>query len=1075
MKKAILLISVILLSGLVSATASLPLKLDFGTASSPVMSGYTQFTADAYSPSIGYGWDNLTSIYATDRELGNDLERDLHQINAEHEFLIDVPNGEYNVTLHFYDAVFSQGLMNADIEGQNVITDLMLPYGTHSTQTFETSVTDGQLTIRIYNSNPGAGLILNGLEVEEVGGCSEGVTRACQTSLDGICSEGEETCSAEEWGPCEQTVFPETETCGNGIDEDCDGSDLQCPSEGIIFEDDFDSWTDMAPEDDYIIWNTNTSDLITSSGGKWDIGESAGWSTYGKPDTEVIHYNGRLNSAAMVINHEDRHNTSGGIIKWLPERTHDELYYRWYIKYDPTWTWTDGTGQKLSRIRWILPEEPLKHGDPDDIIVKFVWARKAFNIYPLTDGRTVYANPEVCMTGLDACTKNYGEGDWISMETYIKLNDEGVNNGILIVWIDGEKVFYMNDVLLRDDASRHLTSISIGDNLDSVPWTEPEEKPMWWDDIAFSTEYIGPVECPDSIEITPENVGTCYCGTGQPNPDCANPAGPCDPGSSTICIEPNVIACEGIVDSGYCVDGVWQQSLEGGICETTPEHCKYASNRADEGDSSFENPWNITQAYTLVQAGDIVYFRGGYYDVSGGTPKITASGTADAWITFKAYPGELPHLDAKNTGNCPMNFLADGPDYRTNNIIIDGFEMSNIGETPGTSNYCSGAIKFDMIVGELIGENIIIRNNVLHGMSACVNNPVCSNRGMIMIGMINNVIVENNTIYDIGHDSQNSAGIFAMPGGYNWGPNYGINVTIRNNHIYDASGLARCIKIKYLNHGPYYIHDNVFHDCSVAVSIWALDGLEFYNNLVYNVANGVHEGSVGPGYPDGWDFYDVPNKYYNNTFYNCTGINNAALEFRDDNDVSNRIISDNIFVNCSSYATINVVDEALDYTKISSNRNCAYYPGSTYLRYHDQYDCDDGCLSFEQVQQAPYYYELGSVKLTESQAANLFVDPVNGDLHLNNPDLCPGMGAFAGSFQQCNVDAQACTISLGTINTCMQNNLQYQYTATETVENTVSGLQANGAYNIKIENLTAETEQNISGNSNSAGVLGFSS
>ncbi|MFH1257172.1 MAG: hypothetical protein V1494_07845 [Candidatus Diapherotrites archaeon] len=79
--------------------------------------------------------------------------------------------------------------------------------------------------------------------------------------------------------------------------------------------------------------------------------------------------------------------------------------------------------------------------------------------------------------------------------------------------------------------------------------------------------------------------------------------------------------------------------------------------------------------------------------------------------------------------------------------------------------------------------------------------------------------------------------------------------------------------------------------------------------------------------------------------------------------------------------------------------------------------------------------------------------------------------------QQCTVNiATPCTISIagGTINSCTQQNLIYQYNATTTVNNTVNGLQASKAYNIKIENTTTGATQNKTVSTNSAGVLQFS-
>jgi hypothetical protein len=59
--------------------------------------------------------------------------------------------------------------------------------------------------------------------------CNDGQTQACTTGQQGICGPGTQTCSSNAWGTCVRTNNPSTEICGNGIDEDCNGSDFVCP------------------------------------------------------------------------------------------------------------------------------------------------------------------------------------------------------------------------------------------------------------------------------------------------------------------------------------------------------------------------------------------------------------------------------------------------------------------------------------------------------------------------------------------------------------------------------------------------------------------------------------------------------------------------------------------------------------------------------------------------------------------------------------------------------------------------------------------------------------------------------
>src|SRR5690349_13835527 len=60
------------------------------------------------------------------------------------------------------------------------------------------------------------------------------------------------------------------------------------------------------------------------------------------------------------------------------------------------------------------------------------------------------------------------------------------------------------------------------------------------------------------------------------------------------------------------------------------------------------SPWSLSRAVSAdgAKAGDTVWIRGGTYQ---GAFNVANSGTASAWITFSAYPGELPILEGGGT------------------------------------------------------------------------------------------------------------------------------------------------------------------------------------------------------------------------------------------------------------------------------------------------------------------------------------------------------------------------------------------------------------------------------------------
>jgi hypothetical protein len=95
----------------------------------------------------------------------------------------------------------------------------------------------------------------------------------------------------------------------------------------------------------------------------------------------------------------------------------------------------------------------------------------------------------------------------------------------------------------------------------------------------------------------------------------------------------------------------------------------YAATGGSDDDPGTEaQPWATFQhAADAAQPGDVVCFRGGTYSTE--EAHLTRSGSADAPITFVAYPGEAPILDGGGAGE--LLILSAGTSY----LRISGFTL----------------------------------------------------------------------------------------------------------------------------------------------------------------------------------------------------------------------------------------------------------------------------------------------------------------------------------------------------------------------------------------------------------------
>jgi len=150
----------------VTVAGAFTAHFDFGTPTSPVVSGYTQVTAaTAYSTAPGYGWQSTSGLHDADRGTSNPLMRDF-VYGSSGTFLVDLPNGTYGVTLTMGDTgAFPHDQMGVFLQGTRVDT-VSTAAGQVVTNSYTVTVTTGQLVLALVDqggSDPNA--VINGLVV----------------------------------------------------------------------------------------------------------------------------------------------------------------------------------------------------------------------------------------------------------------------------------------------------------------------------------------------------------------------------------------------------------------------------------------------------------------------------------------------------------------------------------------------------------------------------------------------------------------------------------------------------------------------------------------------------------------------------------------------------------------------------------------------------------------------------------------------------------------------------------------------------------------------------------------------
>jgi MYXO-CTERM domain-containing protein len=245
-----------------------------------------------------------------------------------------------------------------------------------------------------------------------------------------------------------------------------------------------------------------------------------------------------------------------------------------------------------------------------------------------------------------------------------------------------------------------------------------------------------------------------------------------------------------------------------------------ATNGSDgnPGTSATQPFATIRKGVSVARAGDTVYVRGGTYPSTNGSwnhqLNLPYSGTSTQWITFQAYPGELP--------------------------IIDGSGITGGG---------CGAEPQTVAVAYIRLEGLAFRNWVSSGISNGWNYPsnhfeirhcIADNNGVNGIAFYksSNVLVEHNIVAHNGNQQPSwSSGInlYQVTGSYTTNIVRG-NVSFENidisSHHSDGSGFI----LDYNSTGALFENNIGFRNGGSCIRITSSSGAHIVNNSCYHDA-----------------------------------------------------------------------------------------------------------------------------------------------------------------------------------------------------------------------------------------------
>lgn len=124
-------------------------KYDFGTDSSPVATGFSKVTQMTVYTAGSFGWTDASGLESRDRtNPADDLKRDLvTHGSAARTFKVDLPNGNYTVSLTMGDNDYAHDNMVVKANGNTMLADVDNAAAAFTVNTFVVTVTGGSISL----------------------------------------------------------------------------------------------------------------------------------------------------------------------------------------------------------------------------------------------------------------------------------------------------------------------------------------------------------------------------------------------------------------------------------------------------------------------------------------------------------------------------------------------------------------------------------------------------------------------------------------------------------------------------------------------------------------------------------------------------------------------------------------------------------------------------------------------------------------------------------------------------------------------------------------------------------------